>query len=234
MNELKPDFSNPLGGLGHEDAALLSPEAFSAVCARPGVGKTAFLVQLALWAMSLEKNVLHVSLRDPIKKVDLWYQDLCASLARRSDEASPGRGSVFPRRFIMTFKVEGFSVPKLEERMADLMEQNIFTPQVILLDGLETDTFSTGLVEDLKSLARRFSAPVWISLQIQQYPRAEDPSPVPAPLQAEDDAFKSIVFLEGTADQIQVKSVKGASGKARFPFLRLDPSTLLLTTVGSM
>ena len=41
-----------------------------------------------------------------------------------------------PYRFIMTFKVESFSVPKLEERLTDLMEQNIFKPHTVIIDGL--------------------------------------------------------------------------------------------------
>jgi hypothetical protein len=44
--------------------------------------------------------------------------------------------AILPHRFIMTFKVEGFSVPKLEERLTDLTEQGIFFPNMIILDGL--------------------------------------------------------------------------------------------------
>jgi ATP/maltotriose-dependent transcriptional regulator MalT len=42
------------------------------VLAPAGVGKTAFLVQLALNAMLQEKNVLHISLDEPVTKVSLW------------------------------------------------------------------------------------------------------------------------------------------------------------------
>jgi len=230
MNEHTPVFANPLVGLGYEDATLLSPGALSAVCARPGVGKTAFLVQMALWAISHDKNVLHVSLGDPIKKVDLWYHDFFANLSRRSaiQDASAAWMTFFPRRFIMTFKVEGFSVPKLKERMADLVEQKIFIPHVILIDGLESDIYLSKIIEDLKNLARKFSIPVWISDQTQQYPQTEDASRVPAPLHEIAGVFESIVSIEGSIEQIHVRSVKGGSGKASRPSLRLDPSTLLL------
>lgn len=231
MTEQKPILANPLSPLGHEAATLFSPGAFSAVCARPGVGKTAFLVQMALWALSMEKNVLHVSLRDPIKKVDLWYQDLFRALTGRMGlpDASGIWAAFLPRRFIMTFKVEGFSVPKLEERMTDLMEQKIFIPNVLLLDGLISDTFLSADIQALKDSARRQALPVWFSVQTQQYPHDGEPSPVPPAFQSMLDTFESIISLEGTADRIRVRNVKGGSERKDPLSLQLDPSTLLLT-----
>ena len=49
-----------------------------------------------------------------------------------------------PYRFIMTFKVEGFSAPKLEERLTDLMEQNIFKPHTVIIDGFKFDDAGRG------------------------------------------------------------------------------------------
>jgi hypothetical protein len=226
MHESFPVFANPLADLGFSDAALLEPGAFSAVCARPGVGKTAFLVQMALWAMSHDKNVLHVSLGDPIKKVDLWYQDLFSNLARRfvvPDAAAAWTG-FFPRRFIMTFRVEGFSIPKFEERLADLVEQQIFIPQVLILDGIASDAGLHLLLQDLKTLSQKFLLPVWVSVQTQHYPDA-----VSASLDTSAGAFESIVSIEGAADRIHVRRVKGGSPEAPQTSLCLDPATLLLS-----
>ncbi len=231
MNEQTPVFANPLAGLGYEEATLLAPGAFSAVCARPGVGKTAFLVQMALWALSLEKHVLHVSLCDPIKKVDLWYRDLFSNLVGRAPgpEAPVTWAAFLPRRFIMTFKVEGFSVPKLEERLTDLVEQEIFTPHVMLLDGLVSDDSLEKVIEALKHLAQRHFLPVWFSVQTQQYPCSEASTAVPPPLKETADAMDAILSIEGAADQILVKRIKGKTHSAARSFLRMDPATLLLT-----
>ena len=48
---------------------ILPQGGFGAVLARAGVGKTALLVQLALNTMLRDKNVLHISLNDPVNKV---------------------------------------------------------------------------------------------------------------------------------------------------------------------
>jgi len=92
-------------------------EGFGAVLAYAGVGKTALLVQVALNAMLREQPVLHVSLNDAVSKVDVWYQELFHNIAANYDaaEIQDHWDKIQPYRFIMTFKVEGFSAPKLEE-----------------------------------------------------------------------------------------------------------------------
>ena len=132
---------NPLRVMGYENDDILNAGEFGAVLARAGVGKTAFLVQLSLNALLRGKNVLHISLIDPVNKVSLWYQEVFSLIANqyKVDQIDQLWDSLLPHRFIMTFRVEGFSVPKLEERLSDLMEQNIFMPQMMIVDGFPFD-----------------------------------------------------------------------------------------------
>ena len=132
---------NPLRVMGYENDDILKSGQFGAVLARAGVGKTAFLVQLSLNALLRSKNVLHISLEDPVNKVSLWYREVFNLIAEQYqvDQIDQLWESVLPHRFIMTFRVEGFSVPKLKERLSDLMEQNIFSPQMIIIDGFPFD-----------------------------------------------------------------------------------------------
>jgi KaiC/GvpD/RAD55 family RecA-like ATPase len=67
---------NPLRRMGSETDDVIPEGGFGAVLAHAGVGKTALLVQLALNAMLRDRNVLHISLNDPVGKVSLWYQEL--------------------------------------------------------------------------------------------------------------------------------------------------------------
>ena len=73
LNMLKKDLimRNPLRMMGYENDEILKAGEFGAVLARAGVGKTAFLVQLSLNALLRGKNVLHISLEDPVNKVSL-------------------------------------------------------------------------------------------------------------------------------------------------------------------
>ena len=112
-------YRNPLVSLGYENEDILPAGGFGAVLAHAGVGKTAFLVQLALNMMLRENSILHVSLNDAVSKVDLWYQEIFHDIAEKFSIAEVNEywDKIQPYRFIMTFKVEGFSAPKLEERL---------------------------------------------------------------------------------------------------------------------
>jgi hypothetical protein len=146
---------NPLRQLGFETEDILSAGAIGAVLSHAGVGKTALLVQLALNGMLRSQNVLHISLNDPVNKVNLWYSELFHHLAGRYEGAQINSlwESVLPHRFIMTFRVENFTVLKLKERLSDLTEQGIFSPAMMIIDGLHFDESLRADLNDLKALA---------------------------------------------------------------------------------
>ena len=152
-------YRNPLVNLGYDNEDILPVGGFGAVLAHAGVGKTALLVQLALNMMLRENSVLHVSLNDAVSKVDLWYQELFHDIAEKFGipEINDYWDKIQPYRFIMTFKVEGFSAPKLEERLTDLMEQNIFKPHTVIIDGFKFDDAGRGQLMQLKELAKKYS-----------------------------------------------------------------------------
>ena len=93
---------NPLHVMAYGNDDILSTGQFGAVLARAGVGKTAFLVQLSLNALLRGKNVLHISLSDPVKKVSLWYKEVFNLIAQQyqAHQINQLWESVLPNRFI--------------------------------------------------------------------------------------------------------------------------------------
>lgn len=220
---------NPLRRMGYESDDILKGGEFGAVMARAGVGKTAFLVQLALNCMLREKNVLHISLNDPVKKVNLWYQEVFNRIATQYaiHQSAQLWDTVLPHRFIMTFRVEGFSVPKLEERLTDLIEQNIFKPHAMIIDGLPFDhAIQQGLL-DLKNLASSQGMHVWFTVRTHRH---EEPGPdgTPAQLIQVADLFEVAIQLVPVGKQIQIKAFKGPGSRGDQPDLMLDPATMLI------
>ena len=57
---------NPLRWIGSPNEDILDSGHFGGVMARAGVGKTAFIVQIALNGLLRNRNVLHISLADPV------------------------------------------------------------------------------------------------------------------------------------------------------------------------
>ena len=221
---------NPLRLLGQGNKEILPQGGFGAVLARAGVGKTALMVQLSLETLLRGKNVLHVSLDDPVNKVALWYDEVFHHLAKQYNlqQINDLWESLLPHRFIMTFKVEGFSVPKLEERLTDLIEQNIFSPDMILIDGLPfTETVEQPLTQ-LKDFADKYQRSIWFSVRTHRHEKP-GPSGIPPQLDGLEDLFAVIIQLQPEGNEINVRAIKGGAEPVESPVLKLDPSTMLIT-----
>lgn len=220
---------NPLRRMGYESDDILDKGEFGAVMARAGVGKTAFLVQLALNSMLREKKVLHISLNDPVKKVSLWYKEVFNRITNHYhiQQGTQLLEMILPHRFIMTFRVEGFSVPKLEERLTDLIEQKIFKPDAMIIDGVP---FKDPIQQDLaglKRLASQLDMPVWFTIRTH---RDEEPGPngTPSQLTQVADLFEVVIQLVPVGKYIQIKAFKGHGSAGDQTDLMLDPATMLI------
>ncbi|MBU0768471.1 MAG: AAA family ATPase [Proteobacteria bacterium] len=220
---------NPLRFLENETGDILLEGGFGAVLARAGVGKTAILVQLALNTILKGKNVLHISLDDPVKKLTLWYKEVFNHLTKQyeSIETKPIWESILPHRFIMTFRVEGFSTSKLEERLTDLIEQNIFSPQVIIIDGFNFKEDVRTSLSDLKRLAKKHFLYVWFSVKTHRH---EEPGSdgMPAQILEVVDLFDLVIQLQPKGKEIHIKTLKGVTVDSDQRTLLLDPETMLV------
>ena len=221
---------NPLRMMGHENDDILESGQFGAVLARAGVGKTAFLVQLSLNALLRGKNVLHISLTDPVNKVSLWYKEVFNLIAEQYQVQQINQlwESVLPHRFIMTFRVEGFSVPKLQERLADLTEQNIFKPQMIIVDGFPFDESVHQSLSEFKELVGEQGMHSWFTVRTHRH-EAPEADGTPLQLAHVSDLFEIALQLLPVGKEIHVKALKGGDSFSKHLDLRLDPSTMLLT-----
>ena len=221
---------NPLRLLGQQDHYILPEGGIGAVVARAGVGKTALMVQLALDTLLREKSVLHVSLDDPVDKVSLWHKEVFHNMAEQYNLPQIRQlwDSILPKRFIMTFKVERFSVPKLEERLRDLTEQNIFTPQMIIVDGFPFDKTVLEPLQQLREFSNRHGIRIWFSVRTHRH---EEPGPdgIPPQLSNIDDLFNVILQLQPEGKKVHVRVLKGVETQKDYPELMLDPATMLIS-----
>ena len=220
---------NPLRLLGASGESILKPGTFGAVLARAGVGKTALIVQIALDTMLQQKKVLHISLSEPVGKVSLWYQEVFGRLTQqyRVPKVDDIWDEIARLRFIMTFRVEGFTVPKLEERLTDLTAQSIFLPDLIIIDGLPFDTNAQNELQALKTLAVRQKLPVWFTVTTHRH-EAPAPDGLPPQFHPVQDLFDVAITLEPVGEIIHIKALKGSDGGQSETHLVLDPATMLI------
>jgi hypothetical protein len=229
MSENNLTIKNPLNFIKEDAGHLLKEGQFGAILARAGEGKTSFLMHLALDNLLSGKNVLHICLGQPIKKVCLWYEEV---LHRISDQYELNNTDVMwemilPHRFIMTFNVEDFSVKRLEERLNDLTEQGIFFPQVVLLDGLPFNKIVQESLSKLKAMSKEHGFPAWFTIMTHREDNVEQPDDIPSSISHMSDLFEVIVQLKPVGREISVQLIKGQKAD-KVPPLILDPATQLI------
>src|SRR3989339_673725 len=215
---------NTMRQLGFESEEILPKGGFGAVLARAGVGKTAFLVQLALSGLLNEKKVLHISLNDPVDKVNIWYNELFRLLAAGDERVNKAAFlvSLLPNRFIMTFRVDGFSAPKLEERLNDLSEQGIFSPSIMIIDGLNFEDSRISDIKELKKLAEKRGMQAWFTVQTHRHEEMRtDIFPLSfAPFAG---LFEIILELRHEHADVHIKVLRGSGSVGESALL--DPTT---------
>lgn len=220
---------NPLSRIEGTAKAILQPGQFGAVLARAGVGKTAFMVQLSLYSLLKEHKVLHISLNESIHKVTLWYQEVFQHLTPQyqGQQIHILWESIIQHRFIMTFKAESFNIASLEERLTDLAAQNIFAPQMILIDGFPFETSASEELRNLQELSETYSSPVWFTVRTHRED-IPDTDGIPPVIQKVAGFFNCIVQLLPQKEAIHVHILKGSPGSGDSPRLYLDPATMLI------
>ena len=221
---------NPLRLLGNSTDDQLPQGGFGAVVARAGVGKTALLVQIALSNLLKGKNVLHISLSDPVQKVSLWYEEVFRNMMGEYDSAQMSRiwEEILIHRLIMTFQADQFSIPKLTERLTDLSEQGIFYPQVALVDGLADEEIPEAFMQEFKRLAQDLGVGVWFALRSHRHQNPEL-TDLPATMTAIANLLDVVVALQPHGQQIKVRLLKGGPGGGfGDSLLVLDPATMLI------
>lgn len=222
---------NPLRHLGLDMEILKENGAFGAVMAPAGVGKTALLVQIALQAMMKKLSVFHVSLQDPVNKVTLWYDEILQDLTKTypTDNVQDLREDILLHRFIMTFRVDDFSVPKLAERLNDLAVQNIFQPQILIIDGLHFNGKVAPFLAELKALAEKQNFFVWFALHIHRNEQ-QNQAGIPLSIEGLQQYFQVILKIEEKGDYMSLKAIKGEDQETAVDIeLCLDPTTMLIT-----
>jgi len=224
--------ADPLELLGFGNGETMVPGSFGAIMARAGVGKTTLIVQIALNYMAQGQNLLHISLREPIAKVDVYYREVFDRQVQHYHLPNSEAlwDAIITHRFIMTFQVEGFSVPKLQERLTDLTTQDIFHPQLIIIDGLPFDDDMRPALEELKKLADGVKASIWFTITTHRH---ESPAPdgLPVQLSPVQDLFDVAIDMQPSEQVVKINALKSAGGGDSQTDLILDPTTGLIRTI---
>ncbi|MEA2082806.1 MAG: hypothetical protein U9O82_00900 [Thermodesulfobacteriota bacterium] len=233
---------NPLRVLNLDADGKAIDRRMGLVIARAGLGKSAILVQIALDSLLRRKRIVHVSIGQNFDKTKARYDDVYNDIveAYNLENATAMRDETMRNRIIMTFNESVFSVPRLQERLNDLVDQDIFRPHGLVVDGFD---FTPAEKEDLigmRKLTKKVGLNVWFSAVCHRDDPRESENGVPAPCHEVDDLFDTIILLQpesrepdagrpGNGKIIELNILKDTTGGTDSSrILNLDTETLMI------
>jgi len=196
------------------------------VMAGHGVGKTPFLVGVALDELLRGGNVLHVALDQTVSHVrthyDAVYDDLASST--QLDDPAVTHREIDRRRIIRAYSPATFTVAKLREAVkVDAEAGN--RPSLVLIEGADLSELTRDELLDLQAVARELAAEVWLSVASD----GEQVSALPPAVRAVEDVLSVILVLEPETDAVKLRALKDHENPDLSALhVALDPGTLLL------
>ena len=233
---LKKDLiaKNPLRILNQDAKGKQISQRMGLVMSRAGLGKTAILVQIALASILDGKKIIHVSIDQSLDKTKTWYDDIFKDLigAEHLENAAAIAADIMQHRMIMTFNVSSFTRPKLEERLNDLVQQDIFRPDCLIVDGYDFTKATREELADLRELMKVMDLNIWFSAVSHREDNRMSENGIPAPCHEVEDLFDTVMVIQPPqkgADCNSLNFIKDVTGAVQVGDSRnIDPSSLIV------
>ena len=210
------------GGLGAGNLGL--------VMAGPGVGKTSFLVGVALDALLRKERVLHIALDQTLAHTRNYYETIffallaSAEFAASANAKKPARADAFRHRVIHALALVEWSATKLEEIFTAESESG-GAPALVIVEGADARALAGASLERAQKLAANHGTQFWFSLACAKERKLDLPSEL-APARKD---FSVILALEPGANEVVLRAIKDHENANTKPLhVTLDPQTLLL------
>lgn len=206
------------GGLGEGNLGV--------VLAAHGVGKTAFLVGVAVDELLRQGRVLHVSLSHGVSHVRAHYDSLFDELAssKNLEDESNIRAEIDQHRSIRVYPPNDLTSGKLRDAVK-LETEAGSKPSLILLEGLDLENVPISDVEDWKALARELEAEIWLESAVAN----ERGIQIPSKVAALGDLVSVVLALEPGDGVVGLRALKDHDSPDPSDLhVSLDPRTHLL------
>lgn len=204
------------GGLGTGNLGV--------VLAGHGVGKSSFLVGMALDQLLRDQNVLHVGLDEKVDHVRNYYDTVFDELAQQGhlEDAATVHAEADRHRSIRVYASEGFHVGKLREAL-ELEAEAGKKPAMVIVDGAEA--LAATDVKALRELASEHDIQLWLAVALAE----EQVGGLPDRLAEAEAQVGVVLALEPGTDAVVLRAVKDHDNPdVSALHVALDPRSLLL------
>jgi hypothetical protein len=212
------------GGLGAGNLGV--------VLSRRGVGKTGFLIGLAVDQLLQGKKVLYISTKESVDHISTFFEQVFQAMSKSLDldNVLQRQLEMERNRQILVYNRKLFSLEKLEQSVAFLKETTGFEPEMVILDGTPRfENTEEWEIEGVKKLGAGWGAEVWASSNTHREGQEMDSRGVPLSVARFEEHLNVIVALCPESEHIKVNTIKehGSEDIAQIS-LELDPRTMLL------
>lgn len=206
------------GGLGRGNLGL--------VLAGPGVGKTSFLIGLALDDLLRGQTVLHVSLDHTVSHVRAYYDTVFDDLASSTHLENLARvhAQVDRLRRIRAYPPTAFDAKRLREAI-QLETEAGGKPALVVVEGFDVASASRDELAAWKRIAEEADVELWVSAHAPE----EQIGTLPAALRDLESVFGVILALEPGEGVVGLRALKDHDNPDVSELhVSLDPNTLML------
>ena len=221
---------NPLRLFEHSINGGLGRGNIGVVVARHGIGKTAFLVGIALDDAMRGRKALHVSLDKTVDHIRKFYDEIFMDLAHSAhlDDISAERLEMERNRIIHTYAGKSFTADRLRHSVDFLKENAHFDPACLILQGFDFERATLADMEAFQQLAVEFNVEMWMSAVTHRGVPSNEHG-IPEPIAKLASAIAVIVQMADDSGAVQLSLLKDHDNPnvAKLT-LALDPSTMLL------
>jgi hypothetical protein len=196
------------------------------VLAGHGVGKTAFLVGVALDELLRAGRVLHVCIDQPVAHVRAHYDTVFEDLAATThlENGAELHAEVDRHRSIRVYPPHAFTASKLRDAVKFEIDAGA-KPSLLILEGLDCQTLARDELAEIKELAGELAAEAWLSSPLAE----ERVSGIPPALVRQGDLISVVLALEPGDGVVALRALKDHdSPDPTALHVSLDPRTLLL------
>jgi hypothetical protein len=210
------------GGLGRGNLGV--------VIARPGIGKTAFLVGVAMDVLMRGGKVLHVSLDQTMDQVRHYYDDIFMELAHSQslEDVWRARAEIERDRRIVCYLEDTFTIGKLAQAVSFWKEHGDFVPAMIVVEGFEFAAVQESDLVELRETASACDAELWMSAVTTRSAERNERG-IPEPLAHIEGRLDVVLSMAHDGQGVHVALHKDHDS-AQVPDLKLalDPRTMLI------